>query len=136
MRTYFSKAQCHLRCEKLLRALGFRRLNVIYGLENSHVHLLFEGSMSFTVGKIAVRTCFSKTRRHLRCGNCSTRLFFEGLVSFTVRKIATITSFSKVRCHLRSGKLPRVLVFRRLDAIYGPENCHAHFFEGSMSFAV
>ena len=96
--TCFSKARCHLQCGKLLFSLVFRMLDVIYGAENCRAHLFLECSMSFAVRKIAVRTCFSKARCHLRCGKLTRALVFKGLISYMVRKSAFHTCFLKARC--------------------------------------
>ena len=45
-----SKARCHMHSEKLPRTLVYRRLGVIYSLEDCHTHL--EGSMSLTAQKL------------------------------------------------------------------------------------
>ena len=113
---WFSKVRCHLRSRKLPHSLFFRWLDVIYGPEICRTHLFFEGSMPFTVWKIATRTSFSRVRCHLRYGklpqtfgfrrfdiiygpeNCRAHLFFEGSAPFTVRKIAASTCFSKAQC--------------------------------------
>ena len=154
-RTCFSKALCPLRPRKLPRSLVFRGLDVIYGPEKLRAHLFFEDSMPFTVRKIAAHSWFSKARCHLRSGKLPHALVFEGSTPFLALKIAAGISFSKARCHFRCGKLPRALLFRRfdvilrfgkslhaygfrrLDAIYSLENCHAHLvFEGSTPFTV
>ena len=62
-------------------------------------------------------------------------MVFEGSMSFTILKIAAFICFSRDQSHLRPRKLPRALVFRRLNAIYGTENGRRNFiFEGSMPF--
>ena len=132
-RTCFSKARCHLRCGKLPRALGFRRPNVIYGLQNCSAHLHFERSMQFMMRKIAARGYFPKARCHLRSEKIVARTWFLKAQCLLCSSKSPPHFFSEPRCHLRCVKLPHAIDSRRLNVIYGLENCRAYLlFDGSM----
>ena len=137
-RTCFFEDSISFTVRIIAACTSFSKLDIIYHPENCRALMFFEGSMSFSAENCRTRL-FSKARCHFRCGKlpqalafrrldviynpeiCRSHFFFKGSVSFTIQKMAGRTCFSKSPCHSGCAKLPRALVFRRLDLIYGPE---------------
>ena len=123
-RTCFSKARCHLRRGKLMRALFFKGL-ISFMVRKSAVHTwFFEGSMYLRFVKLPHAHVFRKVKVIYGPENCPAHLFFEGSSLFMVRKIVAVYKIFPVlpttyiyiqRLNFFSGYQPKKNIFKPTD---------------------